>query len=192
MFKIYPCTWCENRLEGVFFAFPDIKYFNVTTNHGKNPANGSDLMCLGCRLSKYLDSEKDHFKKDKRLIDELWRFEDFDQFGNEVYNTSDINKLVSSAEPLEDSLPFELARNLDKKRLTRRNTYGFDGEYEERQYPKSQQVINSKRGDFLQAPQVGEWAKKLADAERYRKNPEFAKYADGVRRSYLEHGRHYG
>lgn len=76
--------------------------------------------------------------------------------------------------------------------MERANHLWFDREHEERQMPLTAQVLRSLRGNFLQAPQIGEWAKHVYEQEEKVNNPEKAKWQSGTRTSYLRGVRTHG
>lgn len=173
---------CENVLPGICYQFPIVKGYLESSNHGANPANGRDLFCLGCMLTMYLDTEKDHFKEDKRRVLDMWLTEGVDAHGQSIYNRNDLNKLTDD---FIAKRMIEVVRLLDQSRLERTNHLWFDREFDERQVPVTAQVARSLRGDFLQAPQIGAWARQLVEMKEREINPEKAKWQSKPRTSYL-------
>lgn len=114
-------------MQGVFFFYDTIR---TARNENILHARPSILHCLGCKLSHYLRSERDHFKHPKREIMRRWIYDGIEA------NTYDLPKLLSDYD--EKEVHF-YAMRLNEIRYQSTVRLGYDKEFEDRQRPPSRE-----------------------------------------------------
>lgn len=140
-------------------------------------------------LGDYLDTETDHFKREKNKIMDDWITDHIGDNGDRVKNTNDIVKLLDD---FGSRGIIEKAARLDFKRAEFEKSFGYDRETQELQKPVTDQVVRSKRGAFLSAPTIGEKEEEIARRKAVAENPDLKKWSTGLRTRHLVHHRHYG
>jgi hypothetical protein len=141
---------------------------------------------MGCKLEADLDSETDHFKKEKRHIITKWLREDEDEENPPfTLNTTDLSRAL---EDFDGKNITHDARQLDRlrRRLMRSGPVNerWDREFEERQRPRTRAMMG-KHGSKLYAPAVGAYA---AYAVKYTLSEEDLKWWSFDTRRYCSFG----
>ena len=90
MLERHPCMICGLNVLGIFYYYDDIRW----AVNQRLTLNQLSLQCFGCRLTAWLNAEKDHYKRSKRSIMQLWLSGPDDQ-GERVFNTNNLSKALS-------------------------------------------------------------------------------------------------
>jgi hypothetical protein len=131
----HPCYICELNPLGIFFYYKDIK---DATDQGLTGAQ-VQMMCLACRLVRWLNNEQDHYKRYKRALIRRWLRDEVDQeTGEETWNDTNMPNALEdfgSRNAMRRALHMDNLRYkamMDKKDP-------LDKEYDERQIPYSKE-----------------------------------------------------
>jgi hypothetical protein len=151
----YPCAGCTVEMLGIFFHYKDIQNYRIEILTSTPP---SPILCMGCRLSHYLDTEQDHYKSAKRSIIKRWLCSG-DGTG---WNDANLPKALQDYTLRRIQ---KCAERLDRMRMDQIAEEGFDRETQERQKPIPMVTRKANRGGFLRSPEV--WEKKQRE-ERNR------------------------
>lgn len=166
----YPCAGCKEEILGVFFHFPDIKYYRDCKNNG---VGDDPVRCLGCKLASFLEDEPDHFKLAKRTIMKRWL--SMDGVGEDAAARNLDNLPLAISDFTSRSIR-RLGRILDGKRKKHIQVMGYDKETEEKQIPIDPKILRARRGNFLGAPKVGDWTALEASLKAAEKDPSLAQW----------------
>lgn len=106
----HQCISCPRTRLGVFFDYEEFQMYEHL--RGSNPTHGTGLTCLGCKLNKHMEAERDHYKNAKNGIIKKWL----------TVGDVEIREDLSQAAEIEAVRPaINMARRLDrmiaKKRL---------------------------------------------------------------------------
>ena len=96
------------------------------------------MTCLGCQLTNFLGSERDHYKKKKRHIIATWLRHRRDGWNK--------NSLLEAIVDYKSRSIRDLATRLDAVRAREIGELGYDKELAERQIPRSQDELQRLSG----------------------------------------------
>jgi hypothetical protein len=131
----YPCQICHTQPLGIFFGYAEFHTFDI----GQSP----HMICWGCKLTHVLNTERDHYKADKRaVLRQLLSVlaEDYDEL-----NTTDLNAFIENLSlrlSTGERMSENLARAIQIKRERVMEKYGNDREIEERQMKLKKSELN--------------------------------------------------
>jgi hypothetical protein len=139
--KSHKCTYCKEKLMGIFFLYTHI--------HEKETGLSSALPCAGCLLTSTLREEADHYKQEKKQIVRSWLT------GPQGLNKDDLGKALADYHNRQIPL---LAKQLGDQYLADSTTGPdpYDRELHERQKPLTKAEKSGKMGMHRRSPQIYE------------------------------------
>ena len=151
--RYYFCRQCKQEVLGKFFYYGQIRDAMMDGTLNQSP---STITCLGCMLTNYLNSEIDHYKREKRDIIRSWLHSPFTGWNH--------NNLPKALDEFAGLNIEERAEDLDKWRYQemhpseeamKRGVMSVDHEYNEGQVPLTRDELG-RLGKKNRSPEVTE------------------------------------